>query len=146
MPVLTFSDAVLSKLKPPESGRVDYWDEAHPGFGLRVTHTGHRTWQMMYRANGRRRRLVLDEWPALSLEHAQAALTQARKALAEGDDPARQRTIVTGGPVTFEHLASAYLERHAKRHKKTWAADEGMILRDLVPAWGGAGGGQYCPT
>ena len=49
------------RLEPPATSRVDYWDEAQPGFGLRLTSNGKRTWQIMYRSGGVRRRLALPE-------------------------------------------------------------------------------------
>jgi integrase len=63
------------------------------------------------------------------------------KQIADGEDPARQRTAVTGGPVTVEYLCRSYLERHAQRNKKSWAADEGLIRREVLPAWARRGAG-----
>jgi integrase len=136
MPVIKLSEAGVGRLEPPGEGRVDYWDKAQPGFGLRLTSSGKRTWQIMYRSGGVRRRLALGEWPALPLKLARQAAEQAMAQVEAGKDPARERAVVTGGPVTVQRLADAYLERHAKRNKKTWAADAGMIRREVLPAWG----------
>lgn len=136
MPVIKLSDAAVGKLEPPASGRVDYWDKAQPGFGLRLGSTGKRTWQVMYRAGGQRRRLALGEWPGLPLKLAREAAIQAMAQVEAGRDPARERAAVTGGPVTMARLADAYLERHARRNKKSWTADAGMIRRHVLPAWG----------
>lgn len=70
---------------------------------------------------------------------ARQAADQAFADLADGRDPARQRTAVTGGAVTVEYMARSYLERHARRHKKSWVADEGLIRREVLPAWGKRG-------
>ncbi len=136
MPVIKFSEAGIGRLEPPATSRVDYWDEAQPGFGLRLTSNGKRTWQIMYRSGGVRRRLALGEWPALPLKFARQAAEQAMAQVEAGKDPARERAVVTGGPVTVQRLADAYLERHAKRNKKTWVADAGMIRREVLPVWG----------
>ncbi len=90
----------------------------------------------MYRTGGKRKRLSLGDWPALPLKLAREAAAQALKQVGEGHDPSRQRTAVTGGAVTVDHLAKSYLERHARRNKKSWQADEGMIRREIIPAWG----------
>lgn len=136
MPVIKITEAGVARIEPPTKDRVDYWDKAQPGFGLRVTSTGHRSWQIMYRTGGKRKRLSLGDWPALPLKLAREAAAQALKQIGEGQDPSRQRTAITGGAVTVDHLAKSYLERHARRNKKSWQADEGMIRREIIPAWG----------
>ena len=56
MPSLKLTARGVEHVKPPKRGRVEYWDAALPGFGLRVTHTGSRSWVAMFRAGGRLRR------------------------------------------------------------------------------------------
>jgi hypothetical protein len=49
----------VDRLKPPAVGRIEYWDSALPGFGLRVSaprpgqHEALKVWQVMYRVRGR---------------------------------------------------------------------------------------------
>ena len=105
LPVIKITEAGVARIEPPKKDRVDYWDKAQPGFGLRVTSTGHRSWQIMYRTDGKRKRLSLGDWPALPLKLARDAAAQALKQVGEGHDPSRQRTAVTGGAVTVDHLA-----------------------------------------
>ncbi|OLC50672.1 MAG: hypothetical protein AUH43_04375 [Acidobacteria bacterium 13_1_40CM_65_14] len=38
----------------PHATRVDYFDRTTPGFGLRITSAGVKTWFFMYRVNGTR--------------------------------------------------------------------------------------------
>lgn len=139
MAVTRLSERIVAGLEPPASGRADYWDDEMPGFGLRVSENGRKTWQVMYRIEGRKRRLSLGTYPALSLELARDAAFDAMQEVAKGRDPARTRAAVTGSGFTFEALAEAYLERHAKRQKKSWKLDQQMIAADLVPAWGRRG-------
>ncbi len=131
-----FSDQAVARWKPPQSGRAEFWDETMPGFGMRITPAGKKVWQLMYRSGGRKRRLSLGDYPTLSLSLARQAAQQALDAIARGDDPAAERIAITGGQLTFESFARAYLERHAKRNKKSWQADQAMINNDLIPAWG----------
>jgi integrase len=49
---------------------VDYWDEALPGFGMRVSSGGTRTWVVMYRYNGIKRRMKIGIYPTKSLADA----------------------------------------------------------------------------
>lgn len=61
---------LVDSIKPPESGQADYWDTALPGFGLRASYGGRLAWVVMYRFHGRKRRLTLGTYPALSLADA----------------------------------------------------------------------------
>lgn len=135
MPTLKFTEQAVAEARAPASGRLELWDEALPGFGLRVSGSGRKSWQVMYRAAGRKRRMTLGRYPALSLEIARDAAEDALREVARGRDPAAERASMTGGALTFEAFAKAYLERHAKPKKRSWAADARMIERDLLPAW-----------
>jgi integrase len=125
----------VAEAKAPAAGRLDLWDEALPGFGLRVSGAGRKSWQVMYRVAGRKRRMTLGRYPALSLEIARDAAEDALREAARGRDPAAERASMTGGALTFEAFAKAYVERHAKPNKLSWAEDARMIERDLLPAW-----------
>jgi hypothetical protein len=135
MPILRFTEQAVAEARAPAAGRLDLWDEELPGFGLRVSDTGRKSWQVMYRVAGRKRRMMLGRYPALSLEIARDAAEDALREVAKGRDPAAERAAMTGGPLTFEAFAKAYIERHAKPNKLSWAADARMIERDLLPAW-----------
>lgn len=132
---IRLTDALVAEAKPQERGRLELWDETLSGFGLRVSEGGRKTWQLMYRFEGRKRRMTLGGYPALSLDHARDAAIEALRDLGKGRDPAAERAELTGGPLTFEAFAKAYLERYAKRSKRSWSAEAGMIERDLLPAW-----------
>lgn len=136
MPTRKLTDELVARTAPPATGRLELWDEELPGFGLRISSAGRRVWQLMYRIDGRKRRLSLGTFPALPLEIARDAARATLKEVAKGNDPGAERASVRGADFTFERFARAYLERYAKRTKKTWKADARMIERDLLPAWG----------
>ena len=136
MPTKTLTDRVVANAKPPKSGRVELWDAELPGFGLRISSAGRRSWQVMYRVDGRKRRLSLGIFPALPLKLARDTARATLKEVAKGNDPAAQRASVRSGELTFERFAQAYIERYAKRSKRTWKADARMIENDLLLAWG----------
>ncbi len=72
MPRLRLDDKRLDELPLPANGQIDYWDPLLPGFGLRVSQGGTRAWVMMVRQAGRKRRITLGAYPALSLAEARA--------------------------------------------------------------------------
>ena len=45
------------------SGQVNYWDSDNPGFGLRVSAGGRKTWIAMYRHGNMKRRLTIGTYP-----------------------------------------------------------------------------------
>jgi len=58
MPTLKLTQAAVERLKPPATGRVEYWDSQCPGFGLGVSapakgREGRKTWQVLYRVGGK---------------------------------------------------------------------------------------------
>lgn len=70
MPTRKLTAQTVQSLKP-QTQRVDYFDSMMPGFGLRVTPAGVRTWFFMYRVNGKRqRRWTIGRFPTLSLADA----------------------------------------------------------------------------
>src|SRR5581483_1775385 len=69
---VTLTDRSLSKLAAPTSGQIDYFDKTVPGFALRVSANGARSWIVRYRRHGRKQRVTLGPEDALSLADARA--------------------------------------------------------------------------
>ena len=135
MPTASLTDRSVARARPPTRGRLDLWDAEMPGFGLRISPAGRRSWQLMYRFEGRKRRLTLGTFPSLPLEIARDAARATLKEVAKGNDPAAARAAARGSELSFEGFAQAYIERYAKRRKRSWRADASMIARHLLPAW-----------
>ena len=107
MAQVNLTETAVAEAGAPAAGRLELWDRGLPGFGLRVTDKGRKSWQLMYRFGGRKRRMTLGGYPALSLEHARDAALEALRDLAKGRDPAAERATMTGGPLTIEAFARA---------------------------------------
>jgi hypothetical protein len=81
-----------NNLKPPTSGRIEVWDSQLPGFGLRISARGLKTWQAFYRVDGKmvREKLgTLAQIPNVGTarELARLSMTQARG----GTHPVQER-------------------------------------------------------
>jgi len=128
--------AVVAGLKPPIEGQIDVWDTRKPGFGIRVSKGGTKTWLLMYRQHGRKRRLALGHFPAVSVADARDHATSALGDIVKGSNPAEDRARAKADP-TFGELAELYLKHHARIKKKPRSvkADEQMLAADLLPAW-----------
>src|SRR5262245_42399037 len=126
----------VDAIQPPTSGQVDYWDAYNPGFGLRVSAGGRKAWVLMYRQSNVKRRLTLGTYPALSLADAREQAGRALRAVQyDGADPAANKKAERTAE-TFEELAQEYLERHAKREKRSWRKDLHILEKDLLPRFG----------
>ena len=92
MPTLKLTQAAVNNLKPPPSGRVEIWDSQLPGFGLRISDKGRKTWQAFYRVGGKMVREKLGtvvQIPNIgdARELARQSMTQARA----GTNPVEER-------------------------------------------------------
>ncbi len=113
---LALTDRTVRALKPPSTGRLDVWDEDNPGFGLRISAAGRRTWILMYRMGKTLRRLTLGRYPTLGLAEARVKATHALREVDKGEDPGRQK-IEGRRAETFSDLAREYIERHASKKR-----------------------------
>ena len=122
---------------PPAHQDVVVWDEALPGFGVRVKPSGVRSYVVQYRSreSGASRRLTIGRHgPLLTFDRAKK---RARTILADavrGGDPAEERRRARGAP-TMADLAADYLERHAipKKRPKSVRDDRSMLDKIVLP-------------
>jgi len=141
-----FTDLFLKGLKPKDK---EYTAREKGGFGIRVMPSGRKGFFYLYRVDGQRRFLNLGEYPDIDLKEArkkyEAAAAQVKllkDGLPGGADPVQvkedkreEREIHRKAP-TVSELCADYIERHAKRKKRSWRKDEQILNRDVVPAWG----------
>lgn len=113
------------------------WDTDPHGFGLRVYPSGKKSWVVFYRTEtGRQRLMAFGRHGDLTLDEARleakAALGQVAKKEA---DPLDERRRLRQGE-TLKALHADYLEKWAKKRKRTWREDERQIKAYLDPALG----------
>lgn len=134
MPTIKMTARGVEALKPPAEGRAEYFDASLPGFALRVSDAGRKTWIVLYRVNGRLRRMTLGTYPNLPLADAREQAEDALRAAAKGRDPAGEKQAGRKAE-TFAELADEYLERYAKAKKRSWRKDQQIIEKDLKPTF-----------
>src|ERR1700745_4245493 len=88
MPSLKLTARFVENVKPPAHGRLEYWDLALPGFGLRVTDKGAKSWTVLYRLRRRQRRATLGTYPAILLAEARDRGRDVLRDVDKGNDPA----------------------------------------------------------
>jgi integrase len=142
MPKRTLNDKILKNLKPAKPGeRYAMMDAIVPGFGVRVTDKGHRTFVLVSRFPGATNptRRALGDCGELTLE---AARTKARKWLEmiqAGKDPATEeerakRDDLRKQKHTFESVAEEFIKRHVSKTRKA-AVVEREIRREFIAPW-----------
>lgn len=126
------------KVQSLEAGKhqTDFWDTNLPGFGVRVSPKGRKSFVVKYSAGGKQRRMTLGWYPAMSLSDGRQAAKAALYEVANGGDPqgAKQAEKLAE---TFDELAEEYMRLHSKPKKKTWREDDRKIKTNLLPAWSG---------
>lgn len=139
MPNVRLTKTIVEKLQPKGAETI-YWDEALPGFGVRVKLSGSRSYVVQYRnrENGRSCRMTIGpHGPLLSYQEAR---DRARGILADalrGADPGAERTERRRAP-DFAALCEAYLRDHAEKKKRASSAkaDRAYVDRFILPALG----------
>jgi integrase len=134
----TFTDLMLKKLTSGGLDRLEVWDERVPGFGMRVSKTGTKTFVLTYRHRGRSRRLTLGRYPALTLGVARDNAIDALRKIAAGQDPILEAETVDDTAYQFEKVAADFVDRHCKPHNKPSTAKETerCLKKHFVDAWG----------
>ena len=89
----------------------------------------------MYRHGNRKRRLTIGTYPAMTLARARDRASAALRQVADGEDPAGLKRAEQRAE-TFAELADDFLERYAKKRKRTWRSDERLLKKDVLPAFG----------
>ncbi len=142
MPVVKLNARNISTLQAVDGVRTDYRDELMPGFFLRVTPRGARTFGIVYTTrDGRLRRCTLGPVGPLGLAEARARARRLRGAVAQGEDPhgermtARRKRLTAA---TVDELAEAFLtSKEARAWRKKTGEEFARILRvEVVPVLG----------
>lgn len=151
MPKLKLTDTLVEKLALPKNGNAIYWDdwqarkktsEIAPGFGVRVTSSGVKTFIVKYRAGLNRetgkpfqRKQSLGRFPATNTMQAIRRAKEHLNAAADGGDliADRERDALAGrlvGDVAKEWLEQRITGLSDERAIRSW------YRNDIAPAIG----------
>jgi integrase len=130
---VTLTSRSLPKLVAPAGGQVDYFDKEVPGFGLRVSANGARSWIVLYRRHGKKRRVTLGPENALSLADARAKAKDMLARVRLGEDPAAERRAAREA-TTFSELVAAYT-KYAATKMRSRREEERMLAKYPPASW-----------
>jgi len=135
---IRLTQAAVDKVRPPAKGRTEMFDTHLPGFALRVSASGHKSWVVFTRLAGRLRRFTVGT--LVSIPKVEEARDQARALLrdvARGIDPADAADQEPpAAPVTVKQLAADFIERYAKPRNKSWHNTERVLALHVLPTLG----------
>jgi integrase len=141
MPKRTLNDRIIKAAKPAAS-RYEIMDTVVPGFGLRVSERGVKSFVLVARYPGSDNptRRTLGEYGVLTLEAARVRARHWHDLLRRGIDPAhdeeQQRlSVQQRRKNTFGAIAEDFIRMKLPSERKGKDV-ENDIRRDLLPAWG----------
>ena len=136
MPKLT--KRFVDSSKAPARGYELIWDDEMPGFGLRVTPSGARSYVAQYRnAHGRSRRMTIGKHGKITAAEARERAGRIFAAVRDGADPVAARRAYLDAP-TVDALLDRYLAEHVEKHNRpgTRAEVKRLVERHIRPALG----------
>jgi integrase len=122
---------------PSDRTEKFYWDEALPGFGIRVKPSGAKTYLIQYRRGARQRRYAIGACGTFRLEEARERARRLLVSVRDGDDPSGDRKLKRQAPSMLA-LAERYLEEYAETHKRASSvkADRRNLKNHILPLLG----------
>ena len=108
MPKVTLTEITLKSLPLPSSGQTTYWDESTPGFGVRVSLGGTKSYVVVHGVN--RQRETLGRYPTITLKQAR---DKAKTLLAEITLGVHQNRTIS-----FSDAREMFLEACRAKNKK----------------------------
>lgn len=113
----------IEALEPPAAG-ADYYaaEDGPPGLWLRVNAGGRRTFLYQRKLRGRKVRVTLGAWPAVTPEEARREVLKLNGDAARGEDPTAARAKRDG--CTFGALFALYADQYAAEKKRDKGAED----------------------
>ncbi len=127
---MKLTKASVDRLKLPQGkSELIVFDEALPGFGLRMRSGGKRTWIAQYRVGAKQRRLTLGTVETLDSDGARRHAKDALARVQLGQDPQAEKTAARAPKVrelTLSDVVDRYLT-YAERKLRT-STYSGIVL------------------
>lgn len=134
-----FTQAFIDKLKPPASGKLDRWDATLPGFGVRHSQTGRKSWLVLHAGAVK---TIGNTYTMPKLDDAREA---AREVMRTGIDPVKAKreqeaaaqAEAEAKQQTFAWMVERYIREYAERNQRPGTLrDTKRLLGRVVPVLG----------
>ena len=119
--IFKFSKEAIKDLPIPadKTARVRYYDSVSRGLCLRVTGNGAKSFMYYRKIDGKVVSKFFGAFPDLAIERARGMADEFNSKKSVGEKPWEQSRIAKE-EITLRDLFNEYLERHAKKTRKTW--------------------------
>ncbi len=136
---IKFLDSIIRNLAPTDKRQI-YWCDGCPGFGLRLTPSGSRSFVYKY-MNGRQSRwLTIGKYPEWSVRKARQQYDAYYEQVNDyGRDPAleaKEEKQLEQNKLTVVLFLDTYLNIMRLKGKQTIAEEESTLRRHVIPAIG----------
>jgi integrase len=133
---IVLTDRFCAAAKAAGAVQADFFDTKTVGLCLRVSTAGRKTWCLVYTApsDGKRVRIGLGLYPAVSLAEARGKALEARGLVEDGRDP--RSVAAADDAMTVADVITAYLAKHASGLRSGHAIAR-RLHKNVVPVIGG---------
>jgi len=133
---MRLTEKLVARITPGEHD-VFEWDDAMPGFGVRVKPSGVKSYIIQYRRGSISKRMTIGSCALFRLEQARERARRLLSAAKDGEDPAAKRDKARKAP-SVSDMADRYLAEHAELRKKpsSLSADRRNIANHVRPLLG----------
>jgi len=128
------SDTALKALKARENTTYQVADG--DGLLIEVKPSGKRTWMYRYRLNGKQEKLVIGQYPEITLKDARDKLMAARRMVANGESPAQQKQlakVAAADSTTVTEFAERYFRDIQVKDRKDNTMPRRYLDKDILP-------------
>jgi integrase len=132
MAQLLTKDSIEALIPPGTGNRIEY-DSAVPGFGVRITKAGARSFIVNYRTrSGLERRYTIGSYPAWKVGAARKEADEIRRRVRhEGYDPLAELTAEREAP-TVARMCERFKEEHLPAKRPSTRREYEAIIDDLI--------------
>jgi integrase len=126
-----FTKIFIESLEMPEAGKRAYYKDAKVnGLEIMVTSSGHKSFKVTKKKDGKFIRVTLGGYPDLSIENARKKALEVNTQLAQGVNPNEEKNQLRK-EMLFGDLFALYMDLYSKKHKRSWKYDEREVNKFL---------------
>src|SRR5262245_38112225 len=136
-PMTRLTDAIVRRLSTPKQGKAITIDADVPGFGIRVTANGARSYVLRYTTRaGRERTYTIGDAPVWRTTQARDKAKELRREIEDGGDPLGAVEDERAAPTMLD-LIDRFRAEHLPRKRPGTVKDYECLLRlHIIPHFG----------